>query len=121
MNLINRLQLAVSYHQGECFEQDALEELVEYTATHFKREEKLMLAQGYPAYKYHKELHDEMTSDVMMHVARFKDEGHTALVDLAPIISGWLANHICVEDHAFAEYYREKEQSEETKQQEVIA
>ncbi|MCF6281934.1 MAG: bacteriohemerythrin [Candidatus Polarisedimenticolaceae bacterium] len=121
INLINRLQLAVRYHQGECFEQEALEELVEYTATHFRREEKLMLAHDYPAYKYHKELHDEMTRDVMTHVARFKDEGHTALVDLAPIIAKWLTNHICVEDQAFAEYYLEKEQNKETEQQKVTA
>ncbi len=112
LNLINRLQLAICYHQGECFEREALDELVKYTRIHFKREEKMMLEYGYPAYEHHKQLHDEMTNEVLIHVERFKNEGHAALVDIAPILGKWLTDHICIEDQAYAKFIHEKKPNE---------
>lgn len=108
LNLINRLQVAVRYHQGECFEKQALEELIEYTTIHFQREEEIMKKYGYPGYQHHKQLHDELAEEVRLHAAQFKKEGHAALTEIAPIISKWLTEHIYVEDQCYAKFLREQ-------------
>ncbi|MCW8962845.1 MAG: bacteriohemerythrin, partial [Gammaproteobacteria bacterium] len=64
LNLINQLQTAVNYSTGESFEQEALDELVDYTKTHFSYEEGLLEKYEYPGYEPHKAQHIEMINKV---------------------------------------------------------
>jgi len=64
VNLINQLQTAVDYSTGEEFEREALDELVDYTLTHFGYEEGLMEKYGYPEFEPHKAQHKEMIAKV---------------------------------------------------------
>ena len=54
LNLINQLQTAVHYYTGKEFEEKALDELVDYTKTHFKREELLLEENDYADLEAHK-------------------------------------------------------------------
>jgi hemerythrin len=54
LGLINSLQTAVNYKTGEAFEREALDELVDYTKTHFKFEEDMMEQNGYPEFTTHR-------------------------------------------------------------------
>lgn len=107
MNLINKLQLAIRYHQGEYFERQALEELAEYTKTHFKHEEEMMLKYGYPDYQAHKREHDEMAAKVQKHIENFEQNGHSALLNMAPFVWDWLTDHIYGVDQSYAKFLRE--------------
>ena len=107
MNLINKLQLAIRYHQDESFEKEALDELVEYTRSHFKREEEIMVTYGYPDYLEHKKLHDEMAAKVQEHVENFERDGHSALLKIVPFIRDWLTTHIYGVDQSYAQLLRE--------------
>ena len=60
LNLINQLQTAVDYSTGEQFEREALDELVDYTKTHFTYEEGLMRDNDYPDFEPHKAQHEKM-------------------------------------------------------------
>ena len=58
LGLINSLQTAVNYKTGEAFEREALDELVDYTKTHFKFEEDMMEQSAYSDTQMHKSDHD---------------------------------------------------------------
>ena len=60
LSLINQFQTAVNYRTGEEFEKEALDAVLDYTKTHFKREEDLMEEHGYPDFEAHKALHRKM-------------------------------------------------------------
>ena len=64
IDLINSLQTAVDYSTGEVFERKALDELVDYTKTHFKFEEDMMEQNGYPDFESHRESHVRMIAKV---------------------------------------------------------
>jgi len=108
MNLINKLKMAVRYHTGECYEKQAMDELAEWTRTHFAREERLMQRHGYPGYEEHKKQHDAMLARVAASIEDYDERGHDALVDVAPLVRDWLVNHIHNIDQSYARYLREK-------------
>ena len=108
MNLINKLKMAVSYHTGECFEKQAMDELAEWTRTHFEREERLMQRHGYPGYEAHKKIHDEMLARVAASIEDYDERGHDALIDVAPMARDWLVNHIYKVDQSYSRYLAEK-------------
>ena len=64
LSLINQLQTAVDYSTGEQFEREALDELVEYTKTHFTYEEGMMRDNDYPDFEAHKRQHEKMFNTV---------------------------------------------------------
>ncbi|GEM_PF-123946 len=108
MNLINKLKMAVDYHTGECFEKQAIEELAEWTKTHFAREEMLMQRHGYPGYEAHKKIHDDMLARVAASIEDYDERGHDALLDVAPMARDWLVNHIYNVDQSYARFLKEK-------------
>ncbi|VAX06087.1 hypothetical protein MNBD_GAMMA26-911 [hydrothermal vent metagenome] len=108
MNLINKLKLACRYHTGECYEKQAMEELTEWTKTHFAREERLMQRHEYPGYADHKKLHDAMLTRVATSMKDYEERGHDALVDVAPLVRDWLLTHIRDVDQLYAVYLRDK-------------
>ena len=64
LGLINQLQTAVDYSTGGEFEREALDQLVDYTKTHFSYEEGLLEQNAYPDYEPHKAQHVEMIKKV---------------------------------------------------------
>ena len=108
MNLINGLKMAVRYHTGEHFEKQAMDELAEWTQTHFSREERLMQRHGYPGYEAHKKIHDAMLTRVAGYAEDYNERGHDAIVDLAPVVKDWLVNHIYKVDQEYAAFLQEK-------------
>jgi len=108
MNLINKLKMAVGYHTGERFEKQAMEELAEWTKTHFAREEKLMVRHNYPGYEAHKKQHDDMLARVAASIEDYDQRGHDALLDVAPMARDWLVNHIYKVDQSYARFLKEK-------------
>ncbi len=121
MNLINRLNMAVRYHTGETFEQQAMEELHDYTKVHFAREEVLMRKYNYPEYETHKKQHDAMTAKTDAFLKDYEARGHDALIDVAPYVRQWLINHIYNTDQQYAAFLREKGILESPELQELVA
>jgi len=78
-----------------------LDELVNYTLSHFAFEEGLMEEAGYPLLRPHKRVHDLFVKRVSDFCARF-EKGEDVLVPLRQVLSRWLLNHIMHEDMAFS-------------------
>ena len=104
LNLINQLQTAVDYSTGEEFEREALDELVDYTKTHFSYEEGLMKDNGYPDYDAHKAQHEKMVKQVGEVLSEYEKDQHTAMANSAAFLKDWLITHINGTDKLYSEF-----------------
>ncbi len=104
VNLINQLQTAVDYSTGEEFERDALDELVDYTKTHFSYEEGLMRDNDYPEFEQHKLQHEAMFKKVEEVLAEYEKDQDTAMNNAVEYLKSWLINHINGTDKQYSGY-----------------
>ena len=104
LNLINQLQTAVDYSTGEQFEREALDELVDYTKTHFIYEEGLMEDNDYPDFVAHKAQHEKMFKKVGEVLAEYEQDHDTAMSNAAEYLKDWLINHINGTDKEYSSY-----------------
>lgn len=108
LNLINQLQTAVDYSTGEEFEREALDELVEYTKTHFSYEEGLMKDNDYPDFEPHKAQHDKMFVKVGEVLAEYEKDQDSAMANAVEYLRDWLINHINGTDKEYSRYLIDK-------------
>ena len=108
LNLINQLQTAVDYSTGEQFEREALDELVDYTKTHFTYEEGLMEDNDYPDFIAHKAQHEKMFRKVEEVLAEYEKDHDTAMSNAAEYLKDWLVNHINGTDKQYSSYLIER-------------
>ena len=104
VNLINQLHTAVHYSTGEEFEREALDELVDYTKTHFQYEEGLMQEHGYPDFEPHKAQHQKMIAKVGEVLAEYEQDQDTAMKNALSYLSDWLINHINGTDKEYSSF-----------------
>ena len=94
LNLINQLQTAVHYYTGKESELKALDELVDYTKTHFSNEEKLLEDNDYADIVAHKELHQQFINKVNELVEQYKKDSDATLNEALLFLKDWLIKHI---------------------------
>lgn len=104
INLINQLQTAVDYSTGEQFEREALDELVDYTKTHFIYEEGLMRDNDYPDFEPHKAMHEKMIKKVEEVLSEYEQDNDTAMSNAAEFLKDWLIKHINGTDKEYSSY-----------------
>lgn len=109
IKLINQFQTAVFYRTGEEFEREAFDELVDYTQTHFTREEALMEKHGYPDFEAHVAEHRKMIGQVENVMTQYQTEGRReTLNDAVLFLREWLIEHINGTDQAYSAFLLEK-------------
>ena len=108
LDLINSLQTAVNYKTGQKFEQDALDELVDYTKTHFKYEEGLMEQNGYPDFKAHRAEHELMITRVEEVLNHYQRDRDSAMQNAIDFLRNWLINHINGTDQQYSRFLIKK-------------
>jgi hemerythrin len=84
---------------------EVLEELVDYTMSHFAFEEDLMEKAHYPFVSAHKKVHKLFTKRVGDYVQRF-EMGEDVARQLHTTLKTWLVNHIQHDDADYAEVVR---------------
>lgn len=82
-----------------------LDELVDYTLSHFTFEESLMEEAGYPFIKAHKRVHELFVRRVSSYMQRFK-MGEDITEELQNSLKAWLINHIRNDDKDYSEIIR---------------
>ena len=75
-----------------------LEELISYTAWHFRREEELMQTHGDPDILAHKAQHAELNETVETLHLKYLDGDAEVAETLLPFLSDWLTSHILETD-----------------------
>ncbi len=108
LNLINQLQTAVHYYTGREFEEKALEELVDYTKTHFNKEEKLLEDNGYADLDAHKLLHKQFIDKVNQFLEQYKQDSELTINDTLEFLKDWLIKHINGTDKEYGKVLNDK-------------
>jgi hemerythrin-like metal-binding protein len=103
LGILNDLHVAIG--AGHEYEEirGLLDRMVTYTMNHFKCEEEIMLASGYPDFVNHRALHDAMRRRTVA----LRD--HAGLVtgrDLLGVIKDWWVNHIQGVDKYYVPYLK---------------
>lgn len=98
---INELYDAICQGNGGELIQPVLQRLVDYSLTHFEREERVMEEHGYPDLAEHRIKHDELRRRARGLAA----EARLATSrDLLRFLKSWWTNHIQGEDKKYAPY-----------------
>lgn len=108
LHLINQLQTAVNYYTGREFEQKALDELVDYTKTHFKNEEELMAQHGFDDLEAHKLQHKQFIDKVNALVKEYEENADVTIVDALNFLKNWLVKHINGTDKEYGKFLNAK-------------
>jgi len=105
VDMINRLSAIHKNARRETIS-DVIDELVDYTLSHFAFEEELMEEAGYPFCTAHKRVHEVFTRRVVEYRMRFR-AGEDVVEDLRNLLGRWLFNHIRGDDQAYAPQVRQ--------------
>lgn len=99
VNMINELHDAAKGKEREAIA-NVIEELVDYTLSHFAFEESLMEEAGYQFMRPHKKVHELFVKRVSEYRMRFS-VGEDIADELNNLLSRWLFNHIKNDDAAY--------------------
>lgn len=108
INLINQLQTAVDYSTGEEFEREALNDVLDYTKTHFTHEEGLLEQHGYPELEPHKAEHLRMIKYIEVTIAKYEKDPDSSINNALDFLKQWLINHINGTDKQYSSFMLEK-------------
>ena len=104
VDLLNRLFAALESGKARRILETVLEELVDYTLTHFREEEQLFLASRYPDKEKHLGLHREFAETVGNFQNDFKAGRVVLGSETMTFLKDWLVNHIQGTDREIVEY-----------------
>lgn len=104
VDLINQLYDAMGMGKGDNVKSVVLNDLLTYTRVHFAAEERLMEKHAYPHFARHKQLHDELTEQVLHLNERLETGQMVASVTLANFLRDWLQTHITQEDKKYGQF-----------------
>ena len=78
-----------------------LENCLKYAATHFREEERLMIASHYNGYKKHKLSHDSFTEKCEITYMRIEKLPISEALKFAHFLREWIQTHIALEDKLY--------------------
>lgn len=108
VELVNRLYKSIIRQTDSTVVDEVLTELIQYTRIHFAVEESLMRIFDYPLYEEHKQVHEELTHQVVELHHKFK-KGEVAIgMELLSFLRRWLTGHIMVEDKKYTPFFLQK-------------
>jgi hemerythrin len=94
IDLLNQLHDAMKAGQGNAMLGLVLQSLITYTATHFKEEEQVMQANGYPDLPQHKIEHEKLVKQVLDLQKKFQSGGGVLTLTVMSFLKDWLTSHI---------------------------
>jgi hemerythrin len=104
IEIINTFYDAMREGKGESALRQTLDDLIDYTNTHFRYEENLLQAKGYPDLAAHKKVHESLTAQVMDLVSKYKAGKAALSIETGNFLKNWLANHIMTTDHKYSQH-----------------
>lgn len=102
VGLINELYAALASKDQGTKVEAILDELVDYTRTHFAVEECLLRLFEYDEYDEHKAMHDKIVARVLQFQSQFKAGDRKVGMELLYFLKDWLMDHIQKVDKRYA-------------------
>jgi hemerythrin len=87
-----------------------IEDILDYTLTHFVFEEALMEEAAYPYYAAHKAIHDSFRHRITEYRALL-EAGENVAGELLHMLTSWLFNHIRHDDSVMADSLLQRQES----------
>lgn len=109
IGLLNSVYDAMNEGKGPEVVGPVLDDLIQYTQSHFKREENVMRRLHYAEYAAHKEEHDRLTEKALEMQRKFLSGETKLTVDLLQFLFDWLFDHIIKVDTKLALAIRQEE------------
>ena len=108
ISFVNKLHVNMIGGEGPAIMSEILDNLVDYTVTHFGHEEELMIKYNYPDFEKHKNEHQNLIEKV----DEFKNKlnaGNTSFtLELMSFLRDWLMNHIKGSDKMYTQFFNDK-------------
>jgi hemerythrin-like metal-binding protein len=108
IEMINTLHDAMKVGKGQGVLKKVLNELVDYTKTHFRTEEDLFKDHGYPAYLEHKAEHDALTKQVAALAEKVRKGEAVITLEVMAFLKDWLEEHIVGSDKLYGPFLNSK-------------
>lgn len=107
-NLINRLHDAMILGKSKQIMGTVLQELLDYTVSHFSTEEKFMIRYSYQWYVPHKSEHRKFIDQVTGFQKGYNEGKLILSLDIMSFLKDWLVNHILKTDKKLGEFLQNK-------------
>ncbi len=108
VSIINELNTAMKERKAAETMGKTIDELIDYTVTHFIVEEKYFDKFNYPETVSHKKEHDDFINKIK-DVKKSFDKGSLMLsIDIMNFLKDWLINHIQGTDKKYSSFFNEK-------------
>jgi methyl-accepting chemotaxis protein len=107
IKLINDLHRAMKAGKSTSTSGAILDQLIEYTETHFANEEKLFKKFRYSEYENHKKVHTGLVNQVKGLKNQFMSGDGTLSVELMDFLQSWLKDHILKVDKKYVPFLRQ--------------
>ena len=108
IEMINELNDAMKVGKGKDVLEKIVNNLIGYTATHFKTEENYFAKFGYPDTENHKKEHAAFVQKVSDFKTGFETGKLAMTIEVMSFLSDWLKNHIMGTDKKYASFFNEK-------------
>ena len=107
--LINTVNTGIAEKKSKEILLDIIDRLSSYVEVHFKTEEDLMLASGYPDFNSHKKEHDSLQEQAGKLIQLFKLDRVDLTATISKFLSDWLKHHINEIDIKMIKWVQEHE------------
>ena len=103
--LFNELSEAMRRGHSKAVIASVLDRLLEYAASHFRREEEVMATANYPGLAAHRKEHQAFVAQASQARHAFNSSAaNTLAIETLSFVKDWLINHIQKSDQAYAPY-----------------
>ncbi|MFP4521425.1 MAG: bacteriohemerythrin [Fibrobacterota bacterium] len=104
IDIINNFYSSFGKKAGHDEMNSIFNELLEYTAGHFRSEEELMVKRNYPDLERHRKIHADLAGTVSELREKYKEDSSLVNLELFDFLKKWLKDHIMVEDKKYGKY-----------------
>jgi len=104
VSIINRLNDAMLQDKGNDVMCQVLDDLIDYTKSHFQSEEHLMRKYEYPDSPEHFKEHEKLTKEVIDFAENFKQGNAIITLPVLNFLKDWLNNHILETDRTLGKF-----------------
>ena len=108
VNIMNNLHDGMKQGKGKEVLSQVLNELINYTAFHFKTEETLFDKYSYPETTVHKRQHTDLVQQVLEFKENFDSGKKILTMEVMEFLKEWLTNHIVGSDRNYSVYLNNK-------------
>ncbi len=109
LNIANDFHKARNENRGKESLFEILNSLIRYAEQHFRDEERLMEAAGYPPddIKEHKRIHEQLINDIFRLHQDFSQSAEKTVYEMEMFLNSWLIQHILITDKKLELYCRD--------------